>query len=222
MKLNATLIGLGLVASCFSQTVRLSRHFTAGDSDSYKLHLTGTSQIGDFDLSISQTQKIVKVYPDGGADMETDVNSMSVTMGGNEVPVPQPKPTTMRVDKFGAPVQQTDNPANKLNFAKFAGLLFDHDLTVGNSITVNQTSPDGKEKTTGTIKVDSVANNDVKLVADVILTSDKMDTPMKIHMTTLVNTNNSKVEHIEGTVDSMPIQAGMNLTDVKMTYDHVS
>jgi len=223
MKAKLTLLCLGLVAISMAgqNTVRFTRHQAVGDHDTFKISITGTAQMGDMDINLTETRTVKKVYDNGDADVETATTELKVSMGGNDFPVPLPPPTTIKMDKNGVPIGEQKGPGSGMNFSKYAAAFYDRDLKVGDTINVDQASPDGKEKTTGTVKLDSVANGEAKLTADLVTTLPDLDGPAKLHMDMFMDTASSKPNRMEATVSSMPLRQGMVLNNVKMTYERV-
>jgi hypothetical protein len=226
MKLKLTLLSLGLcaVAMAGQGPVHFVHHYTVGDHDGYKIHVTGSTQMGDLDVALTQVRTIKKVYDNGDADMETSTSDFHVTMNGNDINVPQPPTATERVNKLGIPVDADKGKGahgspEGMNFSKYAAAFYDKDIKVGDVITINDTSADGKEKSTGSITLVSVNNGEAKLSADLTNTNPEMDAPAKVHVDMLMDTATSKPNHMEATVSSMPVQQGIVMTNVKMTLD---
>ncbi|HEY3780208.1 MAG TPA: hypothetical protein VGL56_03930 [Fimbriimonadaceae bacterium] len=225
MKAKAILLCLGLISIALGaqDSIRFSRHLTQGDTDNYKMHISGTMQQGDIDFTMKMQQLVAKVYDNGDADLTTTISDFHLTMGGNEMPIPAPPPSTVKVDKNGMPKEIPAGPQGRMQFLRYMSSLFDKDIKVGDTVNVNTTDPkDPKNKTTGTIKLDSVTDGMAKLTGDITTTMSDADAPAKVHMTMYVNVATSKMSKLEGTVDAMPVAQGMSMSDVKISMERLT
>ena len=224
MKAKAILLCLGLIAIAFGaqDTIRFSRHLKEGDQDTYKLHVSGNMQAGDLDFTMKMVQLVKKVYDNGDADLDTTTPDFHITMNGNEVPAPPIPEKTIKVDKNGVPKEAPEGAQSRMEFMRYMAGFYDKDLKVGDTVTIDHTDPkDSKNKMTGTVKLDSVTDGVAKLLINVTTTSSDSDTPSKIVATMYINVATSKMSKIDGTVDSMPIQPGIVLSDVKITMERL-
>jgi hypothetical protein len=225
MKAKAILLCLGLISIALGaqDSIRFSRHLKEGDQDAYKMHISGSTQQGDIDFSMKMQQLVAKVYDNGDADLTTTITEFHLMMGGNEIPVPAPQPSTIKVDKNGMPKEMPQGIQGRMQFMRYMTSFYDKDIKVGDTINVDSVDPkEAKNKTTGTIKFDSIADGTAKVVADLTTTSADTDGPSKIHMTMYINAATSKLNKLEGTVDSLPVQPGMAMTDVKVSMEHLA
>lgn len=212
-----------LAAAAFSLAGQDVVHFTrqqkVGTLDKYKVHITGTSQYGDIDITGTRSEEVKKVYDNGDADIEAKVLSQAVTINGSEVPAPQDPTTTFKVDKNGIPVSTPSDQPGRLQFGRYLSAIFNKDLKVGDSIQVDEAGPDGKGKGTGTIKLDSVSNGDAKLMVNLTLTHASGE-PTKFVGSFLVNTTDSKLDKIDATMDTLDLGPAV-ITNAKFVLERV-
>jgi hypothetical protein len=227
MKAKAILLALGLFTVVFGaqDTVKFTRNFKEGDSDTYKMHITATTAMGDADVSMNLTQTVKKLYDNGEADMETAVKDMKVIFNGNEMPVPPTPAKTQHVDKRGIPIgaQGAGDSLSRMQFMRYAGLFYDRDLKVGDNYPIDITDPKNpKMKTTGNVKFDSLANGEAKLISDIKVFTGESDKPMSINATTLVEAGSGKMNRVEGSATDLPVgPGGPPVTAVKFVMERV-
>ncbi len=220
MKAKISILLLALAAFSFAgqDVIHFTRQQKVGSVDKYKVHISGGSQFGDIDVTGTRSEEVKKIYDNGDADIEAKVLSQTVTVNGTEYPAPQDPTTTFKVDKNGIPVAAPSTPG-RLEFGRFLSKIFDKDLKVGDTIRVDQAGPDGKGTAKGTIKLDSVANGDAKLVVDLTLTRATGD-PTKFTGSFLVNTTDSKLDKIDASMDSLDLGQAV-LTNAKFVLERV-
>lgn len=210
----------GFVFAGAQNTVRFSHHYKEGDKDTYKMQIAGSlAQGGDVSVHITMTETVKKVYDNGDVDLFVEYPDSSVEMGGNQMPYPMAS-RTQKVDKDGIP-KDSESSANS-GFTKYLTGFFDRDLKPGDVVTVDTSDPKNpKDKTSGTITLDSITNGEAKLICKVTHVNPALDRPSNFNITFYMNAADSKIDKMEGTVDSWPVQSGIVLNDVKASMERL-
>lgn len=217
------LLGLLTCASAFAaqDVIKLTRTYKVGDSDKYSMALNMSSAMGEIAVKTAMTQKVIKVYDNGDADIETTITSMSVNAMGNEMSPPAPAPTTGRYNKFGTQIDSGKATRNRMgfDFMKYATMVSEKGFKVGETLQIDYKDPDNPKNTSkGTVKADSVTDGIVKLLVNLDVTNEQTgpDKPMHIVMTTFANVSNGKATKVDGVITNLP--AGANGPQIeKMT-----
>jgi hypothetical protein len=107
-------LGLGLLlvaATCTAGQQRyfFTRKYVVGQTDRYVMNSSVTSPMA-MTMSMTLSQRVKKVYPNGDADVEIKTSAMQMTMNGKSMPVSaggaqkSEQTTVTRLNKFGTPV----------------------------------------------------------------------------------------------------------------------
>lgn len=211
MKTTSLLLGLLLCSGAFAgqEEIKLIRTYKLGEIDKYSMTLDMTSQMGQISVKTSMSQKVVKVYDNGDADIETTVTAMSVNAMGNEMNPPAPAPTTSRFNRYGVDISKSKSSRNRMgmDFMKYATMVTEKGLKVGETVPVDYKDPDNPKNTTkGTVKADSLTEGIVKLLINLDVTNEQTgpDKPMHIVMTTYANVSNGKATKVDGVITNLP------------------
>lgn len=228
MKIKTAVLGLLLSTAAFAQQgpVKFERTYKVGESDAYGMKMSvSMAAMGEVQIHFKSTQKVVKVYEDGAADIETTTTDMKVMMGGNELPTPEApaQVTKQKYDKFGNPLGKPEGSkgmGEEMNFTRFGSAFGQAGLEVGKEIPIDvKNEKTKKQEVLGTAKLESVKDNLATIISSLKVFSAESDKPMNIAMTTLLDTLTSKVNSIKGTVTGLPSQQGMEIdkVDFEMT-----
>lgn len=203
--------------------IHLTHHFKLDDKDTYKMHTAVSVPQGDVTVDVTLTQKVIKVDPDGGADMQTDPPDVHVNLNGTDItPTIPDKPVIVHLDASGMPTKlEGANGEQRFQFSKYANLVYNRDLKVGQVVPIDV---DDKQlgHATGTVKLDEVSNGEAKLKTDLTVLMPKADEPMKIHFDADIDIASAKLDHMSGIVDNAVLEPGMPpVSDVHFTLDRV-
>lgn len=231
MKTRA-LILLGCVAAAAfaaQDPVSLVRNYKEGDKDTYKLAVTATMAIGSADINMTMLQTVKKVYENGDADIETLVNDMKMSFGGNEIPMPETTTNpaqSQRVDKFGRPVASNkpseaaggNRMMEQMSFLRYAGFVGDKPIPVGSSIDVDSKDEKAGTHTWGKITLVKVESGIATVSSDLKTTNKQTGPkPMSMKFTSTVEMTSGKIEKVSGDITDLPSNdQGMTVDSVKV------
>ncbi|HMS53878.1 MAG TPA: hypothetical protein PKA27_00630 [Fimbriimonadaceae bacterium] len=233
MKIKSILLGVALfaVAGAAQSPVSMERKYKVGETDEYKMKVDVSMSMGAVEVSMGMTQVVKKVYDNGDADIETTLKDMKIMFGGQEIPSPgdtAPPVVMERYNKQGVQVGKSSsaggagNPmAQMMNFSKFSSFIPVGGLEVGKSYPVDTKDDKGKQEAKGTIKVESIAEGVAKFLADLDVTVEGSDKPLKVKTTSMVDVSSSKPNKVEGVVTNLPSQDGMEIESVKFVMERV-
>lgn len=212
----ALLLGCVLVAHAQD----LSRNYKVGDVDRYKMTFNAESAMGEISTTSTMTQKVVKVYPNGDADIEAVTTDTVITFAGQEMPAGAEAPkTTTRVDKFGRPVKaengKTSGPT--LDASQFAllGMEDVKELVKGKTFPIESEDANGTTKGTATIL--DIEGSVVTIKSDVVVKSKQMPDPMNLVTTSKIDAQKNIIIRVDGTIKGgLPASAtgGLEITNV--------
>lgn len=205
MKFRSILFALllGSIAISQAQTFNPERKYKEGQADAYSMKINMSSSMGELGLSMKMKNTVKKVYENGDADIETAITDMVMNMAGNEMKPPAGKPTSVKMNKFGVPVNAPKSGG--MNFGQITSFIGDKEMTVGQSYPfeiAEKENPNNKMK--GVAKLVSVEGG----VATVFVTAekwtDKIDKPMKFEGTSTIDTATTTLIKFEGKATDMP------------------
>jgi hypothetical protein len=218
---------IAMVAAFATQdSISFERKYKEGDKDKYNVSMNVNGDMGEVQITMAIAQTVKKVYPDGGADIESQSSDMKIKFNGQEMNAGnRPMPAiTERFDKYGIPSGKSSggNGAN-MNFLRFASALPSQGIKVGQTIAIDRKDPENPKNTVkGTMTLDSIANGIAKLIVNCDVTSDATTTPMKIALTSNVEVSNSKPKRVEGTISNLPAQQGMNIKAIQFVMERAN
>ncbi len=216
----AFFLTLSMLAIAGQGAVHLTGHLQVGQDDKYKIHFTGSAIFGDLDVTQTKDEKVVKLYDNGAADVLTTLLNRQILVNGSKIAQPLDPPSTTRVDKDGIPLEPKDQVSGGDQIAVCVTSLFDRDLKVGDVIQVNRTNADNKDKTTGTFKIASLDDGEVRAAAAFQITRGN-DMPTHFKGTFLVNIADAKLDKIDGAAEQFDIGEGHSLDEAHYTLERI-
>lgn len=214
-------LALGVAGAAYGQdTLTMERQYKAGDVDHYSMTLNMNSSMGAMKISADIAQTVKKVYDNGDADIETATSNMSIDMAGRTMNPPPNPPTTLKMNKFGAPAGQMNSKG--FNPSQIANFLGDKPLTVGQTITIDQADKDNpKNHVKGTVKLVSFANGQGQLEThmDFWTADSDSDKPMHADANIWVDATSHKMMKLVATMKDLPMgkAGGMTISSAEIT-----
>jgi hypothetical protein len=224
MKTRIILIALVAIAATVSpaQTLNTARKYVEGASDAYTMKMTMNSSMGEVAMSMGMLQKIVKVYDNGDADIETSTSDMVVNVGGQEIRPPSGKAESMRFSKYGIPLTAKKAAGGGIDFSRFGTYFGEKELAVGETYSFDQVEKDNpKNHAKGTAKLLSIENGKAKLAILVDSFKDKVEKPMHLEGTVVLDAATCKMLRFEGKATELPpMGGGMTVTSASFVIEH--
>jgi hypothetical protein len=222
MKTRIILIALVAIAATVSpaQTLNTARKYVEGASDAYTMKMTMNSSMGEVGMSMGMLQKIIKVYENGDADIESSTSDMVVNVGGQEIRPPSTKAESMRFSKYGFPL--TPKKGGGMDFSRFGSYFGEKELAIGETYTFDQVEKENpKNHAKGTAKLVSIENGKAKLAILVHSFKDKIEKPMHLEGTVIVDAATCKMLRFEGKATELPpMGGGMTVTSASFVIEH--
>lgn len=220
------LVGLALLVLVPHQTVKVTRDYKVGDVDAYRITMKMQGAMV-MTMSMDSIQKVVKVYDNGDADVESTISDGKMDMMGMKRPIPSGTPTTTRLTKYGTPVGGVPDAKGKrmqMDFVKYMRQLPKDEMKVGQTVEFNEVqSADGKTTAKGTTTLASVTNGIAKYVTHMDVITEGASKPMHLDFATLVEAATGRPTHAEGTITNLDGAAGMPkgmpITSILLTMD---
>jgi hypothetical protein len=215
---SALLLGLAVLAAG-QESVRLQRNLVVGQSSIYKLHFSGPAQFADLDVTQTTSQKVTSIAQDGSAEVQYTILSRKVLVNGSDFSTKPDPPFKHRVDKSGIPLDGDKKDFDRNDFSRYLEGLFDRDLKVGDTVPIERSMPDGKQKATGSLKL-------LKLSGDEAAFDAKISVPRGIQAPTVLrgqvrlNTKDGTLVEIEATVENLDLGRAV-LERAKYSYGRV-
>lgn len=219
MKIRLFLLVLvaGAAAVAQGQVFNPVRTFKEGTSETYSMKMDMESSAGQIGMSMEMKNTVKKVYENGDADIETAVTGMTVSIAGQQMKPPAGKPTTMRVNKFGAPVNATKNRNNSM--IQFASQFGEKEIKVGETVSFENVDKDNpKIKTKGTAKLVEITNGVAVLTISVDSWTEASDKPMHLDGTSRVNASTGVLDKFEGKATNLPGMGAPGMTIATATF----
>jgi hypothetical protein len=192
---------LGLASS--QDSVKLQKTFKVGDKERFFTKLSLSVAFGDVDVHLKTEQRVLKLFENGDAELETELLEIKTLVNGQPMDVAREADTrkaTMRVNAMGMP-SETDSKGFGFSFLQFVGLLGDKPLDMGKKTPVAWTDPaNEKRKASGTITLESVADGLAKLISSWEIHTPANPKPLKIDMTSFIETNSGRLKKASGTI----------------------
>ena len=224
------IVPLSLFATCalafaLQDTVRFERTYQIGESDDYNLKMAMTTELGEIEISLRQTQTVKKVFEDGSADIEFALKQLKVFALGQEHEQPNQPPKTVRMTKNGVPANFASTARSggmNLAFARFTSVLPDKPLKVGEVVEVNFADTENmKSRVNGTIKLESLKDGVAKLLINLQIHTDGLAKPIKVAESSLLEVATSKLNRSEATISDLPSAPGMDLQVIQLIIERV-
>ena len=230
MKIKNLFLGvlLAVAGAAQAQELELARTFKVGDVDNYKMNMKASiGAMGEVEMTFVSSQKVLKVYDNGDADIETAVKDMKLMMMGNEMPMPgdqEPPKTVQRVNKYGSPVGEVQGDAGmmrQMDFARF-GAMFGK-LKKGEDFPIDvKNEKTKKQEVKGVARLDTIENGVATVSSELDVYTEESTTPMKVKLKTMIDEKSSKVNKMTGTVTGLPSQGGMEIEKVDFVMERVT
>jgi hypothetical protein len=218
-------IFVGAAISASAQTTFNPAHtYKEGATDAYAVKVNATTSMGAITMTMDTTQTVKKVYENGDADIESAIANMSVSMNGQEFPVPNggKSSTTTKMNKFGLPLS-TSGQSRGVNFGQFGSFVGDKELKVGETFTFDNPNPQNpKNHTKGTIKLLSINDGKAKFTMSIDVITEGAEKPMHLDGNMTADAANGKMLHFDGKVKDLPAQGGQGpaVSAADFTMDH--
>lgn len=217
MNILNVVIGAALSFGSFApyqESVSLERKYAEGSQDRFSLRLNLETPVGTADISVTTLEKVLKVYPNGDADVEVAVLTLKATIGGKDTQPgqpPKPEKTIVRRDKFGVPIPiegkaggDTKDQGGGLSALQgylTIGAL--RELPLGKAVEVQWPDPQDRSKKvrlTGTLESLDKGVARIVSVAEIASPGPKTTT---VRMTTFWDTASRKLVKAEGTISGI-------------------
>lgn len=218
-----------LTATAFASTqeaISLERFWKLGAVETQRIGISFSMAMGDVDVSMIATHKVLKLHDGGDADVETSVNQMKVFMNNQEVNVPgasAPPVITQRIGKSGMPVSRISESGTGigLDFIRYAFIVSDKPLRVGESTTIDYKSGgDAGSKVAGTLKLDSIENGIAKLICNYeVSTQNTSEKPMRMAVVNWLRLSDKTFMKSEGTFSNLPTFQGLQVPAAQFTME---
>lgn len=222
MTLPFAALALLIVSSSGQDSVRIQKVFKEGDSERVTAKLSMAVADGDIDMQLSTQQRVLKVFANGDADLESKVLSLEVRINGELAEVgakPQDSKTVMRVNRMGIPVQAGKATGFGFNFLHFIGLVGDVPLQKGKRTPVTWSDPyEPKRKSQGTITLDNLEDGIARLISSWEIAMPEQPKPLKIDMVSFVEVATGRVQRASGTITGAPSQ-GLEIKAVQFSME---
>lgn len=201
-----------------------AKNYKVGDVEKFSMEVNAQTSFGEIIQKSKLIQKVLKVYDNGDADIEASNIDGVVSLGGQEMQSPEMPAVTMRVNKFGIPVQ-SDAAKKSLSIDPsqlgILGLDKVKDLVVGKEIPIDEKSANGTVK--GKAKILEIDKDTVKVATDVEVTSEKTGGPMHIKTVAQLDYAKSQINRIDGEILSgLPEQGGVTIDSLKFTMIRIN
>jgi hypothetical protein len=221
MRLILRFIPLLLFASVFASTqeaISLERLWKVGSEERQRVSISFSMAMGDVDVTMIATQKVLKLHENDEADVETAVSQMKVFMNNQEVDVAGASSLpviTQRIAKSGMPIKHLNSSGTGIgvDFIRYAFVVSESALKLGESTTIDYRS-DGSlgSRVAGTLKLESIENGVAKLVCNYeVWTQNTSDKPMKMSVVNWLRISDRKFTKSEGTFSNLPAFQGLQV-----------
>lgn len=212
----------GAAVAGAQDTFKPGRTYKVGESDTYTLKMTMSTQMGDISINGESTQTVKKVYDNGDADIEVKADKMVVNVGGNEMTPPSQPATMMKVNKFGVPLSVSGGEGKRnMNFSRFLSYYGDKELKVGETFAFDVPDKEKpKNHSKGSVKLASLENGKATLDISVDNFTEGSDEPMHVEGTAVVDASSGKMLKFHGTAKGIPSGQGMTISSAEFTMEH--
>lgn len=205
-------------------TIKIEYQWKEGDSDTYQYKMSAVTAMGDFVMGMKVAQKVTKVYENGDADVLFSSSETKITVNGQEMPGgPQgARSYTIRFNKQGVPVGETQQGGNFAGMFRYIRILSDKPLKVGESINVDYTNPQNTKNTVkGTITLESIEKGMGKFISKFDITTPQTEKPLKLVMTSWIDVATSKLEKAEGTISNLPSSSAGQVDAIQFVVERI-
>ncbi|MFY9232940.1 MAG: hypothetical protein WAO58_00595 [Fimbriimonadaceae bacterium] len=213
---------LAAYATAGQDSIKIIRTFKEGEKDVYDLTMKMASQMGAVDLTMTTTQTVKKIYPNGDADIENATGAGKINIMGQARDIPAGKSTTMRMNKFGAPVdapKASGGQGMNLDFINHVRGFGDYDLKLNVPVTIDFTDPkDAKSKVKGTVMLIALSEKTATVKADLSVWN-AMGGPIKMIATSVIDRASGKGEKVEVKAEKLPAEmtGGFPIESMELT-----
>lgn len=204
------------------------RAYVVGEKDVYSTKLSMESGLGSFDISMDRSERVAKVYPNGDADIETEISNLSVLMNGEPLQGGTsggagPQKTSEKVDKYGRPSASGASRGGTTGASRRGGLggaEFMRYMSLGEvkSIKVGETvsldhadAQNPKTKVKGKATLVSIEAGVAKVQASIQVTQEGSSKPVQATFTSFYDVATKKLNRTEGTLSDLPPMGQMTV-----------
>ena len=174
--------------------VTLQHSWKQGEVGKYKFTGTAKGKTPQ-SVTITFTESVDKVYPNGDADVTVEPTSFTGTDAPAGRTPPTPPPVTRHLDKQGVPSKGEDPTHKDLDFLWLSTILPAGSVTPGQVVKVDLVNPaDSDKHITGTLKVLSIEGGIAKLESKLTWPdSPNAGKSVKIHSTYSYDAGNDRL-----------------------------
>ncbi|HWA81987.1 MAG TPA: hypothetical protein VG820_01035 [Fimbriimonadaceae bacterium] len=197
--------------------------YVAGSKNDYAFKLTAKTSLGEIALTADIAQAVKKVYENGDADIETAVKNTALTIDGNPRQSQDQPASTIRIDKFGTPLNKPDEASTgrgtRLNFLRYGLYYGEKLLAVGDTYTIDRKEKDDPSlQAKGTGKLLGVEGGKARLQISVDVTSPQSEKPMHMDATAIVDSATGLLVDLSGQLKDMPLGPGASAANASFTF----
>lgn len=211
------------LASAAQDSFKHVRTLKEGDKDVYAMTIKMATQMGAMDMSMTISQLIKKLYPNGDADQESTITNMTVNMMGRTQNVPSQPAQTVRINKFGIPVNAAKAGGGRMNmnFLEYARAYGDTELKLNVPFKIDYADPnDAKNKVSGTVTLTALTDKQATIKGDMnVWTAQTGGEAIHVIMTSLVDRASGKPDKVDSKVDKIPaaMTQGFQIDNMEIT-----
>lgn len=223
MKSRFFLIALAFAAIASAQdSFKHVRAYKEGDKDTYAMTMKMATQMGSMDMSMTISQLIKKIYPNGDADQETTVSGMTINMMGRTQNVPPQPPTTVRINKLGIPIAAAKTPGRmNMNFLEYARAYGETELKLNVPFKIDYTDPnEAKNKVSGSVTLTALTDKQATIKGEMnVWTAQTGADSIHLVTTSLIDRASGKADKVESKVDKIPasMTQGFQIDNMEIT-----
>lgn len=213
------------VASVNAQQLA-ARKYAVGDIDRYDIVVKADTSHGELLQTSRLIQKVVKVYENGEADVESSTSDVKASLGGISAMIGDGKisAATARFNKYGVPVVNGEmQGASTIYASQYAllGIESVKDIVKGKEFPIDEKKTGGNIK--GTSKIVSVEGSTVNVLSNLTVTTTAGQEPMKLRATSVLDYSNSRILKFELEIlTGLPRVSAFQLDNFKITMTRLN
>jgi hypothetical protein len=218
--------GLLLAVASINAQQLATRKYNVGDIDRYDVVVRADTSHGELLQSSKLTQKVVKVYENGEADIESSTSDVKASLGGISAMIGDGKISTAiaRFNKHGVPVVSGDvQGVNTIYASQYAllGIESVKDIVLGKEFPIDEKKTGGSVK--GRSKIVSIDGSTVNVLSNFTVTTAANQEPMKLRATSVLDYSNSRILKFELEVlTGLPKVSAFELNNFKITMTRLN
>lgn len=212
------------VASVNAQQLA-ARKYAVGDIDRYDVVVKADTSHGELLQTSRLIQKVVKVYENGEADVESSTSDVKASLGGISAMIGDGKisAATARFNKYGVPVVNAETGASTIYASQYAllGIESVKDIVKGKEFPIDEKKTGGNIK--GMSKIVSVEGSTVNVLSNLTVTATAGQEPMKLRATSVLDYSNSRILKFELEIlTGLPRVSAFQLDNFKITMTRLN